>query len=266
MKLGGTHTPGGSLGRPLKGYPQRSSCEPFTASTFQALGAPTPYTPPVGGAGWGGGFRVVDGSTCPFIGSWCSLVWERRTTCWVTMRVPDPNILVVRRLPPFREGRDLDHHVSACSEGARACWGGAGCRACFWSGPISVGGVGAAKGQLFPGLQGEPAHGLHPRFVVAEIWADRARRGGGGGRHVHNCPIWAAAGEFMVANGHFCFFPDRQFNCRGGHASSLWGRRPMNVGSSTLRENKRKLRKICGNGGQGLLLEQLGGIVASMPS
>ena len=48
-------TPGGSLGRPLKGCPQRSSCEPFTASTFQALRAPTPCTPPVGGAGWGGG-------------------------------------------------------------------------------------------------------------------------------------------------------------------------------------------------------------------
>ena len=25
---------------------------------------------------------------------------------------------------------------------------------------------------LFPGPQGEAAHGLHPRFVVAEIWAD----------------------------------------------------------------------------------------------
>ena len=43
----------------------------------------------------GGGGRVVDGSTC-------SLVWERRTTCWVTMRVPDPNILVARS--PLPEG------------------------------------------------------------------------------------------------------------------------------------------------------------------
>ena len=40
------------------------------------------------------------------------------------MWVPNPNKLVVRRPSPFREGRDLDHHVSACSEGARACWGG----------------------------------------------------------------------------------------------------------------------------------------------
>ena len=73
-----------------------------------------------------GGGRVVEGSTCPLFGSWCSLVWERRTTCWVTMWVPHPNILVVRRPLPFREGRDLDHHVSACSEGARACLGGGG--------------------------------------------------------------------------------------------------------------------------------------------
>ena len=71
----------------------------------------------------GGGGTVVDESTCPFIGSWRSLVWERRTTCWVTIRVPDPNILVVRHPPPFRKGWDFDHHVSACSVGARACWG-----------------------------------------------------------------------------------------------------------------------------------------------
>ena len=44
------------MGRPPKGYPQRSSCEPFTASTFQALRAPTPCTPPVGGAGSGLGW------------------------------------------------------------------------------------------------------------------------------------------------------------------------------------------------------------------
>ena len=98
--------------------------------------------------GGGGGGRVVVGSTCPFIGSWCSLVWERRTTCWVTIRVPDPNILVVQHPPPFREGWDFDHHVSACSVGARACWGGG------LPGLLSVrphfcwGEVGAAKGLL----------------------------------------------------------------------------------------------------------------------
>ena len=41
----------------------------------------------------GGGGSVVDGSTCPFIGSWCSLVWERRTTCWVTMHSQIPTYL-----------------------------------------------------------------------------------------------------------------------------------------------------------------------------
>ena len=53
--------------------------------------------------------------------------------------------------------------------------GGGGCWACFRSGPISVGGGGGSKrsAPLFPGPQEEPAHGLHPRFVVAEIWADR---------------------------------------------------------------------------------------------
>ena len=89
-----------------------------------------------------------------------------------------------------RSLRDLDHHVTACSEGARACGGGGGCWACFRSGPISVGGGGGSKrsAPLFPGPQEEPAHGLHPRFVVAEIWADREVGGGGGapkGR-VHN--------------------------------------------------------------------------------
>ena len=62
--------------------------------------------------------------------------------------------------------------------------GGGGCWACFRSGPISVGGGGGGSKRsapLFPGPQGEPAHGLHPRFVVAEIWADRGWEGGGGG-------------------------------------------------------------------------------------
>ena len=91
---------------PLEGYPQRSSCEPFTASTFQALRAPTPCTPPDGGAGGGGGgvqSRPSGGSlsTCPFIGLLCSLVWERWTTCWVTMRAPVPNVPP----PPCRSPR-----------------------------------------------------------------------------------------------------------------------------------------------------------------
>ena len=46
------------MGSPLKGYPQRSNCEPFTTSTFQALRAPTPCTLPVGSTGTGGGSMV----------------------------------------------------------------------------------------------------------------------------------------------------------------------------------------------------------------
>ena len=96
---------------------------------------------------------------------------------WVTMHVPDPNKLVVRRPPPLREGRDLDHHVSACSEGARACWGGGGGAAgpAFGPAPFLLGGGGGGgRGSkrsdlLFPAPQGEPTHGLHPRFVVTEI-------------------------------------------------------------------------------------------------
>ena len=107
------------------------------------------------------------GSTCPFIGSWCPFVWERRTTCWVTMQVPDPNILVVRRSPPFHEGRDLNHHVPACSEGARACWGG-GCRVCFWSRPISVGGRG--RGSKRPAPCFLVPKGNQPTACTLALW------------------------------------------------------------------------------------------------
>ena len=95
------------------------------------------------GAGWGGGVVVV--------GSTCSLVWERKTTCWVTMRVPDPNIPIVRRPLPVREGRDLDHHVTACSEGAgvRGHAGGGGCAGPAF-GPISVGGGGGQQKACSP--------------------------------------------------------------------------------------------------------------------
>ena len=86
------------------------------------------------------------------VGSTCSLVWERRTTCWVTMRVPDPNIPIVRRPLPVREGRDLDHHVTACSEGAGVrghAGGGGGCAGPAF-GPISVGGGGGQQKACSP--------------------------------------------------------------------------------------------------------------------
>ena len=124
---------------------------------------------------------MVDGSTCPFIGSWGSLVWERRTTCWDTMRVPDPNILVVRRTPPFCEGRDLDHHVSACSEGARACGGGGGdAGPAFGPAPFLLGGVGAAKGLLPCFLVPK---GNQPTACTLALWWLKfgLTEGGGGG-------------------------------------------------------------------------------------
>ena len=61
------------------------------------------------------------------------------------------------------------------------CWGG-GDRGSKKSAP------------QFPGPQGEPAHGLHPRFVVAEIWADRGRGRGGGGCLLMARLVWAAFG------------------------------------------------------------------------
>ena len=47
-----------------------------------------------------------------------------------------------------RSLRDLDHHVTACSEGARACGGGGGAGPAFGPAPFLLGGVGAAKGLL----------------------------------------------------------------------------------------------------------------------
>ena len=131
------------------------------------------------GAGWGGGGGVV------VVGSTCSLVWERRTTCWVTMRVPDPNIPIVRRPLPVREGRDLDHHVTACSEGAgvRGHAGGGGlCWACFRP-HFCWGGGGAAKGLLPCFLVPK---GDQPTACTLALWwlkfGPTRREGGGGGR------------------------------------------------------------------------------------
>ena len=68
---------------------------------------------------------------------------------------------------------------------------GGGCaRPAFGLAPFLLGGGGRGSKRsapLFPGPQGELAHGLHPRFVVAEIWADIMHfvefgGGGGGGR------------------------------------------------------------------------------------
>ena len=53
---------------------------------------------------------------------------------------------------------------------------------CVWRGgggsQHPTGGRGNNLPRVFWPLTGGPAHGQHPRFVVAEIWADQ---GGGGG-------------------------------------------------------------------------------------
>ena len=86
--------------------------------------------------------------------------------------------------------------------------GGGGCRACFQSRPLSVGGGGRGSKRsapLFSGPQGEPAHGLHPCFVVAEIWADRASAQGGGvgSRPVLKLGVAQQAGDEFVAKQTF---------------------------------------------------------------
>ena len=144
-----------------EGYSQRSSCEPFTAT--QAQRAPTPFPPPgaEGGAGQGKGSGLVlweRESTRSLICSSAPLVWERRTTCWVTMRVPDPKVLDLQRPPPFREGRDLAHNVPACSEGAKGVPGGLH-QVSHSFGPASVGGGRGQQKVLFP----DPQQGTSPR-------------------------------------------------------------------------------------------------------
>ena len=118
-----------------------------------------------------------------------------------------------------RSLRDLDHHVTACSEGARACGGGGGCWACFRSGPISVGWGGGSKrsAPLFPGPQEEPAHGLHPRFVVAEIWADRV---GGGGRSSSGVRRPAARRAVSRVGAVACSHCSGRFGCAGWSVSA----------------------------------------------
>ena len=116
-----------------------------------------------GGVGWWMGLPVhLCGRGGPLAGLPCG------------SQIPSYSSLSVRSL------RDLDHHVTACSEGAKACWGGGGAGPAFGPAPFLLGGGGGSKrsAPLFPGPQGEPAHGLHPRFVVAEIWADRVLGGG----------------------------------------------------------------------------------------
>ena len=173
------------------------------------------------------------------VGSTCSLVWERRTTCWVTMRVPDPNIPIVRRPLPVREGRDLDHHVTACSEGAgvRGHAGGGGCAGPAF-GPISFGG--AAKGLLPCFLV--PKGDQPTACTLALWWLKFGPTRGSGGGYAGTCGgsggecrnFWGLRGgyagtfgglgggmpELLGAQGGVC----RNFRgLRGGYAGTFGG-------------------------------------------
>ena len=93
-------------------------------------------------------------------------------------QIPTYSSLGVRSL------RDLNHHVAACSEGARACWGGGGgAGPAFGPAPFLLGGVGAAKGLLPCFLVPK---GNQPTACTLALWwlkfgPTEKRVGGGGG-------------------------------------------------------------------------------------
>ena len=78
-----------------------------------------------------------------------------------------------------RSLRDLDHHVTACSEGARACGGGGGAGPAFGPAPFLLGGVGAAKGLLPCFLV--PKKNQPTACTLALWWLKFGPAGGGGG-------------------------------------------------------------------------------------
>ena len=171
-----------------EGCSQRSSCEPFTAT--QAQGAPTPFPPPRaeggGGQGKGGSLVLWEGEcTCSLICSSSPLVWERRTTCWVALRVLDPKVLDLRRPPPFREGRDLAHDVPACSEGAKGVPGGLR-RVSHQFGPASVG-EGRGQQKVYSPVFWSPTRNQPTTCTLALWWLKfgptepKGWEGGGGG-------------------------------------------------------------------------------------
>ena len=115
--------------------------------------------------------------------------------------------------------------MQACSEGAKGVPGG-GRRVNHPFGPASIG-AGGGEGLLpcFLLPKREPAHGLHPCFAVAEIWADRDPGGGGGGLKILGAwvppPPLGTLGAVAVGssccgfgvNGLLCHVYTRCFAC-----------------------------------------------------
>ena len=96
-------------------------------------------------------------------------------------QIPSYSSLSVRSL------RDLDHHVTACSEGAKACWGGGGVLGLLSVRPhFCWGGVGAAKGLLPCFLVPK---GNQPTACTLALWwlkfgPTEGAGGGGGGAYL----------------------------------------------------------------------------------
>ena len=103
-----------------------------------------------------------------------------------------------------RSLRDLDHHVTACSEGARACGGGGGgAGPAFGPAPFLLGGVGAAKGLLPCFLV--PKRNQPTACTLALWWLKfgptESGGGGGGGVGVALLVVGGAGVGVVLAGG-----------------------------------------------------------------
>ena len=165
----------------LEGYSQRSGYEPFTAT--QAQRVPTPFPPPGAGRGWAG----EGGRPCPrgwgvylfahlLIVPTCSGKEDHLLGYHVGPRSQSSQPPAPSPLPRGEGPRSRCASLQRGCKGLAAGRGWGGCvGSVTHSVPLLLGGGGVAKGML-PCLlvpKKEPAHGLHPRFVVAEITSKR---------------------------------------------------------------------------------------------
>ena len=132
-------------------------------------------------------------------------------------QIPSYSSLSVRSL------RDLDHHVTACSEGAKACWGGGVLGLLSVRPHFCWGGVGAAKGLLPCFLVPK---GNQPTACTLALWwlkfgptGGEGRGGDGGGvsrlmqmpvpRYL---PLQTTIGAELVRNWPLCL-PNKPAPC-----------------------------------------------------